>query len=85
MSTIQMSHGFAFSFPIFKHEVLRLLPQQRAEEDIGEGRFKQPGWPAVAEEGRRGRPRPRLALSRPELATGGMATKLPWADGRPWL
>jgi len=46
---------------------------------VGTDRFRQPGWPAIAEEGRWGRPHPRLALCRPELATGGMATKLPWA------
>ena len=56
-----------------------LLHRVGAEEAVGEDQFKQPGWPAIAEEGRWGRPRPRLALARPKLATGGMDTKLPRA------
>jgi len=56
-----------------------LLHRVGAEEAVGEDQFKQPGWPAVAEEGHRGRPRPWLALDRPKLATGSMAMKLPWA------
>ena len=63
----------------FEPEVLDV---NHSREVVGTDRFRQPGWPAIVEEGRWGRPHPRLALCRPELATGGMATKLP---RRPWL
>ena len=45
-------------FPLFKREVLRLLPEQRAEEDVGEGRpvADSAGWggASVAIEGQHG-------------------------------
>ena len=59
--------------------VLDVIPTGKVVET---DRFKQPGWPAITKEGRRGMLHPWLALSRPKLATGGMATKLP---RRPWL
>ena len=77
-----MSHGFAerpFPYVELLRAVLDVIPTGKV---VGTDQFRQPGWLAIAEEGRWGRPHPRLALCRPELATGGMAMKLPW---RPWL
>ena len=79
MCTIHMSLWFTvrpFLYVELLRAVLDVIPTGKV---VGTDRFRQPGWPAIAEEGRRGRPHPRLALCRPELATGGMATKLPWA------